>query len=91
MAYQNLDNDDLEHDPTPPVLVSAARFVASVTAELTRDGGVYNSKNVTFIEAMGRDMAGSRPLVRWRKILELRRILCSCPEIPLDEHALCCY
>ena len=51
---KTIDND-LEGTDHTPGFGSAARFVASVTAELIRDGGVYNSKNVTFIEAMGRD------------------------------------
>ena len=51
---KTIDND-LEGTDHTPGFGSAARFVASVTAELTRDGGVYNTKNVTFIEAMGRD------------------------------------
>ena len=51
---KTIDNDLEDTDHTPG-FGSAARFVASVTAELIRDGGVYNSKNVTFIEAMGRD------------------------------------
>ncbi len=45
---KTIDND-LEGTDHTPGFGSAARFVASVTAELIRDGGVYNSKNVTFI------------------------------------------
>ncbi len=82
-------DDDLEGTDHTPGFGSAARFVASVTAELTRDGGVYNSKNVTFIEAMGRD-AG------WLTAAgALAQDICGTapdfvllPEIPLDEHAL---
>ena len=85
---KTIDND-LEGTDHTPGFGSAARFVASVTAELIRDGGVYNSKNVTFIEAMGRD-AG------WLTTAgALAQDICGTapdfvllPEIPLDEHAL---
>ena len=85
---KTIDND-LEGTDHTPGFGSAARFVASVTAELIRDGGVYNSKNVTFIEAMGRD-AG------WLTAAgALTQDICGTapdfvllPEIPLDEHAL---
>ena len=85
---KTIDND-LEGTDHTPGFGSAARFIASVTAELTRDGGVYNSKNVTFIEAMGRD-AG------WLTAAgALAQDICGTapdfvllPEIPLDEHAL---
>lgn len=85
---KTIDND-LEGTDHTPGFGSAAQFVASVTAELTRDGGVYNSKNITFIEAMGRD-AG------WLTAAgALAQDICGTapdfvllPEIPLDEHAL---
>ena len=85
---KTIDND-LEGTDHTPGFGSAARFVASVTAELIRDGGVYNAKNVTFIEAMGRD-AG------WLTAAgALAQDICGTapdfvllPEIPLDEHAL---
>ena len=85
---KTIDND-LEGTDHTPGFGSAARFVASVTAELTRDGDVYNSKNVTFIEAMGRD-AG------WLTAAgALAQDICGTapdfvllPEVPLDEHAL---
>ena len=85
---KTIDND-LEGTDHTPGFGSAARFVASVTAELTRDGGVYNTKTVTFIEAMGRD-AG------WLTAAgTLAQDICGTapdfvllPEVPLDEHAL---
>ena len=85
---KTIDND-LEGTDHTPGFGSAARFVASVTAELIRDGGVYNSKNVTFIEAMGRD-AG------WlTAAAALAQDICGTapdfvllPEISLDEYAL---
>ena len=85
---KTIDND-LEGTDHTPGFGSAARFVASVTAELTRDGGVYNSKNVTFIEAMGRDAgwltaAGAMA----QDICGTAPDFVLLPEIPLDEHAL---
>lgn len=85
---KTIDND-LEGTDHTPGFGSAARFVASVTAELIRDGGVYNAKNVTFIEAMGRD-AG------WLTAAgALAQDICGTapdfvllPEIPLNEQAL---
>ena len=85
---KTIDND-LEGTDHTPGFGSAARFISSVTAELTRDGGVYNSKNVTFIEAMGRD-AG------WlTAAASLAQDICGTapdfillPEVPLDEEAL---
>ena len=85
---KTIDND-LEGTDHTPGFGSAARFVAFVTAELTRDGGVYNSKNVTIIEAMGRDTG-------WLTAAgALAQDICGTapdflllPEIPLDEHAL---
>lgn len=85
---KTIDND-LEGTDHTPGFGSAARFVASVTAELIRDGGVYNTKNVTFIEAMGRD-AG------WLTAAgALAQDICGTapdfvllPEVSLDENAL---
>ena len=85
---KTIDND-LEGTDHTPGFGSAARFVASVTAELIRDGGVYNSKNVTFIEAMGRDagwltVAGALA----QDICETAPDFVLLPEIPLNEQAL---
>ena len=85
---KTIDND-LEGTDHTPGFGSAARFVASVTAELTRDGGVYNSKNVTFIEAMGRDagwLTAAGALAQ--DICGIAPDFVLLPEIPLDEHAL---
>ena len=85
---KTIDND-LEGTDHTPGFGSAARFVASVTAELTRDGGVYNSKNVTFIEAMGRDagwLTAAGALAQ--NICGTAPDFVLLPEIPLDEHAL---
>lgn len=85
---KTIDND-LEGTDHTPGFGSAARFVASVTAELIRDGGVYNSKNVTFIEAMGRDagwLTAAGALAQ--DICETAPDFVLLPEIPLDEQAL---
>ena len=85
---KTIDND-LEGTDHTPGFGSAARFIASVTAELTRDGGVYNSKNVTFIEAMGRDagwLTASATLAQ--DICGTAPDFILLPEVPLDEEAL---
>ena len=85
---KTIDND-LEGTDHTPGFGSAARFIASVTAELTRDGGVYNSKNVTFIEAMGRDagwLTASATLAQ--DICGTAPDFILLPEVPLDEKAL---
>ena len=85
---KTIDND-LEGTDHTPGFGSAARFVASVTAELTRDGGVYNSKNVTFIEAMGRDAGWLTAAgVLAQDICGTAPDFVLLPEVPLDEHAL---
>lgn len=85
---KTIDND-LEGTDHTPGFGSAARFVATVTAELTRDGIVYNSKNVTFIEAMGRDagwLTAAGALAQ--DICGVAPDFILLPEVPLDEHAL---
>lgn len=85
---KTIDND-LEGTDHTPGFGSAARFIASITAELTRDGGVYNSKNVTFIEAMGRDagwLTAAASLAQ--DICETAPDFILLPEVPLDEEAL---
>ena len=85
---KTIDND-LEGTDHTPGFGSAARFVATVTAELTRDGVVYNSKNVTFIEAMGRDagwLTAAGALAQ--DICGVAPDFILLPEVPLNEHAL---
>ena len=85
---KTIDND-LEGTDHTPGFGSAARFVATVTAELTRDGIVYNSKNVTFIEAMGRDagwLTAAGALAQ--DICGVAPDFVLLPEVPLNEHAL---
>lgn len=85
---KTIDND-LEGTDHTPGFGSAARFVAMVTAELTCDGGVYNTKNVTFIEAMGRDagwLTASSALSK--DICGSAPDFILLPEIPLNEATL---
>lgn len=51
---KTIDNDLAVTDHTPGY-GSAAKYIASVTKELIRDGLVYDVKNVTIIEIMGRN------------------------------------
>lgn len=51
---KTIDNDLAVTDHTPGY-GSAAKYIASVTKEIIRDGLVYDFKNVTIIEIMGRN------------------------------------
>ena len=51
---KTIDND-LEVTDHTPGFGSAAKYIASVTKEIIRDGLVYDIKNVTIIEIMGRN------------------------------------
>ena len=51
---KTIDNDLDVTDHTPG-FGSAAKYIASVTKEIIRDGLVYDFKNVTIIEIMGRN------------------------------------
>lgn len=51
---KTIDNDLAVTDHTPG-FGSAAKYIASVTKELIRDGLVYDMRNVTVIEIMGRN------------------------------------
>jgi 6-phosphofructokinase len=51
---KTIDNDLLGCDHTPGY-GSAAKFVATATAEIQRDSDVYDLSSVTFVEIMGRD------------------------------------
>lgn len=85
---KTIDND-LEGTDHTPGFGSAARFVATVTAELTRDGSVYDTKNVTFIEAMGRDAGWLTAAgVLTGDICGTAPDFVLLPEVPLDEEVL---
>lgn len=51
---KTIDND-LEITDHTPGYGSAAKYIATVTKELVRDGLVYDLKSVTVVEIMGRD------------------------------------
>lgn len=53
-APKTIDND-IEKTDHCPGFGSAAKFVATIFSELERDCSVYNIKNVTLVETMGRD------------------------------------
>lgn len=52
---KTIDND-LEATDHTPGFGSAAKFIASTTKEIIRDGLVYDQRNVTVIEIMGRNV-----------------------------------
>lgn len=52
---KTIDND-LEATDHTPGYGSAAKFIAATTKEIIRDGLVYDQKNVTVIEIMGRNV-----------------------------------
>lgn len=61
---KTIDND-LEVTDHTPGFGSAAKFIATATKEIIRDGLVYDTKSVTIIEIMGRNagwLAGSAAL-----------------------------
>ena len=51
---KTIDNDLAVTDHTPG-FGSAAKYIASITKEVIRDGLVYDQQNVTLVEIMGRN------------------------------------
>jgi 6-phosphofructokinase 1 len=51
---KTIDND-LAHTDHCPGFGSAAKYIASITKEIIRDGLVYDTKQVTILEIMGRN------------------------------------
>ena len=85
---KTIDNDLVGTDHTPGY-GSAARFVATAVAEVTRDADVYDLKSVTFVEIMGRDagwLAASAALAGEAGGHAPDLVLL--PEVPLDEQVL---
>ncbi|MGN0055291.1 MAG: 6-phosphofructokinase [Atopobiaceae bacterium] len=85
---KTIDND-LEGTDHTPGYGSAAKFIATSVAEIGRDSSVYDLKNVTFIEIMGRNtgwLAGSSCLASQRNAICPDLILL--PESPVSEDAL---
>ena len=84
---KTIDNDLPVTDHTPGY-GSAAKYIASVTKELIRDGLVYDMKLVTIIEIMGRNagwLTGASVLSRCEDCEGVDLIYM--PEIPFDVDA----
>ena len=63
---KTIDNDLAVTDHTPG-FGSAAKYIASITKEVIRDGLVYDQQNVTLVEIMGRNagwLTGAAALAR---------------------------
>ena len=81
---KTIDNDLTVTDHTPG-FGSAAKFVATVTKEVVRDGLVYDMESITIIEIMGRDagwLTGASALAKGDDCEGPAMILL--PEIPVD-------
>lgn len=85
---KTIDND-LEGTDHTPGYGSAAKFIATSVAEIGRDSSVYDLRNVTFVEIMGRNtgwLAGSAVLATQEYAVCPDLILL--PESPVTEDAL---
>ncbi len=85
---KTIDND-LEGTDHTPGYGSAAKFIATSVAEIGRDSSVYDLRNVTFVEIMGRNtgwLAGSSVLASQEYAVCPDLILL--PESPVTEDAL---
>lgn len=85
---KTIDND-LEGTDHTPGYGSAAKFIATSVAEIGRDSSVYDLRNVTFVEIMGRNtgwLAGSSALASQENAICPDLILL--PESPVTEDAL---
>lgn len=81
---KTIDNDLAATDHTPGY-GSAAKYIASVTKELIRDGLVYDIQNVTVIEIMGRNagwLTGAAALAKCEDCEGVDMIYM--PELPFD-------
>jgi len=81
---KTIDNDLAVTDHTPG-FGSAAKYIASVTKEIIRDGLVYDIKNVTVIEIMGRNagwLTGAAALATCEDCEGVDMIYL--PELPFD-------
>ncbi|MBP3489921.1 MAG: 6-phosphofructokinase [Roseburia sp.] len=81
---KTIDNDLAATDHTPGY-GSAAKYIASVTKEIIRDGLVYDVKNVAVIEIMGRNagwLTGAAALARCEDCEGVD--LLYLPELPFD-------
>ncbi len=85
---KTIDND-LEGTDHTPGYGSAAKFIATSVAEIGRDSSVYDLRNVTFVEIMGRNtgwLAGSSVLASQEHAICPDLILL--PESPITEDSL---
>ena len=81
---KTIDNDLTVTDHTPG-FGSAAKFVATVTKELVRDGLVYDMDSITIVEIMGRDagwLTGASALAAGEDCEGPQMVLL--PEVPVD-------
>ncbi len=81
---KTIDNDLTVTDHTPG-FGSAAKFVATVTKEIVRDGLVYDMESITVIEIMGRDagwLTGASALAAGEDSEGPAMVLL--PEVPVD-------
>ncbi len=84
---KTIDNDLAVTDHTPG-FGSAAKFIASVSKEIIRDGLVYDVKSVTVVEIMGRNagwLTGAAALARCEDCEGVD--LLYLPELPFDVDA----
>lgn len=84
---KTIDNDLAVTDHTPG-FGSAAKYIASVTKEIIRDGLVYDIQNVTIIEIMGRNagwLTGAAALAKGEDCEGVDLIYL--PELPFDVDA----
>lgn len=85
---KTIDND-LEGTDHTPGYGSAAKFIATSVAEIGRDSSVYDLRNVTFVEIMGRNtgwLAGSSVLATQEGAVCPDLILL--PESPVSEDSV---
>ena len=81
---KTIDNDLAVTDHTPGY-GSAAKYIASITKEVSRDGLVYGTKSVTILEIMGRNagwLTGAAALAKGEDCEGPDMIFL--PEIPFD-------
>lgn len=81
---KTIDNDLAVTDHTPG-FGSAAKFIASMTKEIIRDGLVYDQENVTIIEIMGRNAGWLTSAAALAKSEDCEGVdLLYLPEVPFD-------
>jgi len=81
---KTIDNDLAVTDHTPGY-GSAAKYIASVTKEVIRDGLVYDVKNVSIIEIMGRNAGWLTGAAALAKCEDCEGVdLLYLPELPFD-------